>query len=162
MLGRHSYIPSDDEHVEHIGEQMRDTTELDNLKDETMRNLKGEQVVVPWRTGRPLRSAGMTDEGTPLTPLPARNLAAVVPEGVADKLAGEFNRATVLDRASQGVCDIADALLVEETQDEADARVEQAWQSAYKVVDVTTEEGCKQIQAADPDDTYQDMYGRWW
>jgi len=128
MFGKHSYIPPE-EHVEKVGQQMRDETELDNLQDDIRRNLKGEPVVLPWRTGRALRSAGpdpSNPEGTPLTPLAALDLTATVPTAMADRLAAEFARAATVDRVSEGVLDHAEALavplVVQETQEEADAR----------------------------------------
>lgn len=114
------------EHVEHVGQQMRDTTELDNLKDDIRRNLKGEKVKMPWQTGRPLRSAGMSESGEPITPLAALNLHEAVPTDVADRFARELQRAALHDSISEGCLDRAEAmgvpLVVQETWDEAQER----------------------------------------
>jgi hypothetical protein len=111
---------------------MRDVSELDNLKDEIGRNLKGEAVVLPWKTGRSLRSAGMDEvTGLPLTPLAALDLHNTVPSSIADKLAGEMQRVVLMDRISEGALDRAEALgvplVVQETQEEADLRAAVEW-----------------------------------
>lgn len=118
------------EHVEQVAEKMRDTTELEGLSDDIRRNLKGDEVQMPWRTGRPLRSAGPGKDGfTPLTPLEALDLAALVPEAAAGRLAAELHRVALHDNISEGVLDHAIAqgvpLSVQETQEEADARRDQ-------------------------------------
>src|SRR6266542_2050987 len=129
MFGsRNQVVPAaPPEHVEQVGEQMRDTTELDGLRDEMGRNLKGELVKLPWQTGRPLRSAGMDEAtGLPVTPLAALDLAALVPPAAAERLAAELRRAVTLDAAAEGLLDHAEesgeGVVVQETQEEADVR----------------------------------------
>jgi len=116
-------------HYETIGQRMRDETELDDLKDEIGRNLKGETVALPWRTGRPLRGSGLHPDPNvdrPFTPLEALDLHATVPPRVADTVGREFDRAAIVDAVSEGVLDTAAAMgheiIEQETWDEAEAR----------------------------------------
>lgn len=114
-------------HVQRADDVMRDHTELDNLKDEIGRNLKGEAVMLPWKTGRPLRSAGMNEAtGEPLTPLAALDLHATVPQHVQDSLAREFSRCATMDRVSEGLLDHSAAqgetITEQELWHEAEAR----------------------------------------
>jgi hypothetical protein len=99
------------EHVQRVGQQMRDETELDNLKADIRTSRDGKPVVMPWRTGRPLRSTGHTDPetGLPVTPLTELDLKAVVtPEEVA-RLGREFERVKLQDAVSEGCLDNAEA-----------------------------------------------------
>jgi hypothetical protein len=119
--GRDQFVPSfsTDEHVERVDKQMRDTTELDNLQDD-IRNLNGKSVTMPWKIGRPLRSSGLDPStDTPLTPLKALDLDAIVPDAIVSKLTDELNRAVINDKISEGVLDHAENLgipLIEQEQ----------------------------------------------
>ena len=100
-------------------------SQVENAKQDEGVNLKGERVALPWSTGKPLRSGGMDPRlGVPKGP------EIVIPAVAGEALHRELSRAVTLDKAGEGVLDVAEALgcdlLVEEQQFEAEEAAQPA------------------------------------
>ena len=96
-------------HVETVGQRMRDETELDNLKADIRMSKSGE-IRMPWKIGRPLRSAGAGPDGMPISPLAAVKLAEVASPTEQAALGREMDRVVIHDAISEGVLDQAEAM----------------------------------------------------